>query len=436
MANIVSIVGRPNVGKSTLFNRLIEQRKAIMDNESGVTRDRHYGYADWTEKFFTVIDTGGYVVGSEDVFEEAIREQVELAIEESTVVLFMVDTDSGLTELDKEFANVLRRYKKPVLIVANKAETEQRRLTVAEFYELGLESEIFAVSSQTGEGTGELLDAVVSYFHEDGKENPEEGIPRIAIIGRPNVGKSSFLNVLTGTERSIVTDIAGTTRDSIHTHYKAYGKEFILTDTAGLRRKSRIAESIEFYSTLRSLKAIEESDVCVVLIDAGRGLEGQDISIIGHAQRAKKGIVLMVNKWDLVEKDSKTADAWVKSIKERLAPQNDIPIIFASVLTKQRIFQVMEKAMEVFENKTKKISTSKLNEVMQAEIEKHHPPAYRGKYIKIKYMIQLPSASPSFVFFCNHPKYVLEPYKRYLENRLRENFGFTGVSVSLFFREK
>lgn len=436
MANIVSIVGRPNVGKSTLFNRLIEQRKAIMDNQSGVTRDRHYGYADWTEKYFTVIDTGGYVAGSEDVFEEAIRDQVQLAIEESTVVLFMVDTDTGLTELDKEFANVLRRYDKPVLIVANKAETQARRLSASEFYAMGLDAEIYPISSQTGEGTGELLDAVVKYFKDDGVEDPEEGIPRIAIIGRPNVGKSSFLNVLTGTDRSIVTDIAGTTRDAIHTRYKAYGKELILIDTAGLRRKSKITESIEFYSTLRSLKAVEESDVCIVIIDASRGLESQDINIIGHAQRQKKGVVLMVNKWDLVEKNTSTAAEWTKMIKERLEPQNDIPIIFASVVTKQRIFQVLEKTMEVYDNKTKKIPTSKLNEVMQAEIEKHHPPAYRGKYIKIKYMIQLPSKSPSFVFFCNHPKYVQEPYKRFLENRLRENFGFTGVPISLFFREK
>lgn len=436
MSNIISIVGRPNVGKSTLFNRLIEQRKAIMDNQSGVTRDRHYGYGEWTDKFFTVIDTGGYVVGSDDIFEGAIREQVEIAIEESTVVLFMVDTMSGLTDLDKDFANVLRKYNKPVFLIANKAETVERYHAAAEFYALGVGDEIYPISSQTGEGTGDLLDAVVKHFESPGELNPEHGIPRIAIIGRPNVGKSSLLNVLTGRDRSIVTDIAGTTRDAIHTPYKAFGKEFILIDTAGIRRKSRVNESIEFYSTLRSLKAIEESDVCIVIIDATQGLEGQDISIISHAQKGKKGIVLMVNKWDMIEKDSKTADIMKKAIQQKLAPHDHIPIIFTSVLEKQRIFQVMEKAMEVYDNKTKKITTSKLNDVMQGEIERYPPPAHRGKHVKIKYMIQLPTPSPTFVFFSNYPKHIREPYMRYLENRLRENFGFGGSPITLFFREK
>jgi GTPase len=436
MANIISIVGRPNVGKSTLFNRLIEQRKAIMDNQSGVTRDRHYGYGEWTGQYFTVIDTGGYVVGSDDVFEGAIREQVELAIEESTVVLFMVDTMSGLTELDKEFANVLRRYNKPVFLVANKAETNERYQSAAEFYELGVGDVIYPISSQTGFGTGELLDEVVKHFDTPGIENPEEGIPRIAIVGRPNVGKSSFLNVLTGTERSIVTSIAGTTRDAIHTPYKAYGKEYILIDTAGIRRKSRVKEDIEFYSTIRSMKAMEESDVCIVMLDATKGLEGQDMTLIGQADKAKKGIVLMINKWDLVEKDSKTADHMKKEILDRLAPMNYMPVIFASVLEKQRIFQVMEKAMEVYENKSRKITTSKLNDVMQEEITKYPPPAHRGKHIKIKYMIQLPTPSPTFVFFCNYPKYIKEPYMRYLENRMREHFDFSGAPITLFFREK
>lgn len=436
MANIISIVGRPNVGKSTLFNRLIEQRKAIMDNQSGVTRDRHYGYGEWIGKYFTVIDTGGYVVGSDDVFEGAIRDQVELAIEESTVVLFMVDTMAGLTELDKEFANVLRRYKKPVFLVANKAETNERYQSAAEFYELGVGDEIYPISSQTGFGTGELLDEVVKHFDSPGIENPEEGIPRIAIVGRPNVGKSSFLNVLTGTARSIVTNIAGTTRDAIHTPYKAYGKEYILIDTAGIRRKSRVKEDIEFYSTIRSMKAMEESDVCIIMLDAEKGLEGQDMTLIGQADKAKKGIVLMINKWDLVEKDSKTADHMKKEILERLAPMNYMPVIFASVLEKQRIFQVMEKAMEVYENKSRKITTSKLNEVMQEEIAKYPPPAHRGKHIKIKYMIQLPTPSPTFVFFCNYPKYIKDPYMRYLENRMREHFDFTGAPITLFFREK
>ncbi|GAB2802001.1 ribosome biogenesis GTPase Der [Rhabdobacter roseus] len=434
--NIICIVGRPNVGKSTLFNRLIEERKAIMDNQSGVTRDRHYGYGEWTDKYFTVIDTGGYVVGSEDIFEGAIREQVERAIEESTVVLFMVDTMTGLTELDKEFANVLRRYDKPVYLVANKAETTERHQSAAEFYELGMGDEIYTISAQTGFGTGDLLDAVVTHFEDPGIENPEAGIPRVAIMGRPNVGKSSFLNALIGAERSIVTDIAGTTRDAIHTRYKAFGKDFILTDTAGIRRKSRVKEDIEFYSTLRSVKALEESDVCVVMIDATLGLEGQDISIIGQADKAKKGIVLMVNKWDLVEKDTKTADTFRKQMMERLAPMNYMPVIFASVVEKQRIYQVMEKVMEVYENKTKRIPTSKLNDVMQAEIAKYPPPAHRGKYINIKYMIQVPTPSPTFIFFTSHPKHVKEPYMRYLENRMRENFDFSGVPITLFFREK
>jgi GTPase len=436
MANIVSIVGRPNVGKSTLFNRLTESRKAIMDNQSGVTRDRHYGYGEWTDQYFTVIDTGGYVVGSEDIFEGAIRDQVELAIEESTVVLFMVDTMTGLTDLDKDFANVLRRFNKPVYLVANKAETTERYQSAAEFYELGLGDEIFAISAQTGFGTGELLDAVITHFETPGIEDPEAGIPRIAIMGRPNVGKSSFLNVLTGTDRSIVTDIAGTTRDAIHTHYKAFGMEFILTDTAGLRRKSRVNEDIEYYSTLRSVKAMEESDVCIILLDATLGLEGQDLTIIGQADKAKKGIVIMVNKWDLIEKDSKTADAFKKSLLDRLSPMNYMPIIFASVVEKQRIHQVMEKAMEVYQNKTKKITTSRLNEVMQKEIEKYPPPADRGKYINIKYMIQLPTPSPTFVFFSSNPKNVKDPYLRYLENRMRENFDFSGVPITIFFREK
>lgn len=436
MANIISIVGRPNVGKSTLFNRLIEQRKAIMDNQSGVTRDRHYGYGEWVGKYFTVIDTGGYVVGSDDVFEGAIRDQVELAIEESSVVLFMVDTMAGLTELDKEFANVLRRYNKPVFLVANKAETNERYQSAAEFYELGVGDVIYPISSQTGFGTGELLDEVVKHFDTPGIENPEEGIPRIAIVGRPNVGKSSFLNVLTGTERSIVTSIAGTTRDAIHTPYKAYGKEYILIDTAGIRRKSRVKEDIEFYSTIRSMKAMEESDVCIIMLDATKGLEGQDMTLIGQADKAKKGIVLMINKWDLVEKDSKTADHMKKEILDRLAPMNYMPVIFASVLEKQRIFQVMEKAMEVYENKSRKIITSKLNDVMQEEITKYPPPAHRGKHIKIKYMIQLPTPSPTFVFFCNHPKFIKEPYMRYLENRMREHFDFSGAPITLFFREK
>ena len=435
MSNIVAIVGRPNVGKSTLFNRLVESRDAIMDDQSGVTRDRHYGYADWTERYFTVIDTGGYVVGSDDIFESNIRDQVQIAIEEATVLLFVVDTMAGLTGLDMDFANVLRRSKKPVFLVANKAETLERTLAANEFYELGL-GDPYPISSQTGSGTGDLLDEVVKCFQTDGIENPDDGIPRIAILGRPNVGKSSFLNVLTGTDRSIVTDIAGTTRDAINTHYKAYGKDFILTDTAGIRRKSRIHDDVEFYSTLRSIKAMEASDVCIVMIDAERGLESQDVNIIAQANRAKKGIVLMVNKWDLITKDTMTADNIRKEMIGRLAPMDYLPTIFASVVDKQRIFQVIEKAMEVYENKTKKITTSQLNDVMQDEIRKNPPPGYRGQHVTIKYMIQLPTPTPSFVFFSNHPRQIPESYRRFLENRMRDHFGFDGVPLTLFFRDK
>ena len=435
MANIVAIVGRPNVGKSTLFNRLTEQRQAIMDNQSGVTRDRHYGTAEWNGTYFTVIDTGGYVVGSEDVFEESIREQVEIAIQESTVLLFVVDTQTGITGLDEDFANVLRRSKKPVYIVANKAESSDRAQGAAEFYGLGL-GDPYAISSMTGTGTGDLLDEVVKHFQGPGVEDPDAGVPKIAILGRPNVGKSSFLNVLTGQERSIVTDIAGTTRDAINTRYKAYGKDFILTDTAGIRRKARIQDNIEFYSTLRSIRAMEESDVCIVMLDATRGLEAQDLNIIGQAVKAKKGIVIMVNKWDAVEKDHRTADVLRKEMIQRMMPIDYVPIIFASVHEKQRIFQVMEKAMEVYENRGKKVTTSKLNDALQPDIEKFPPPSLKGKMIRIKYMLQVPTPSPTFVFFCNLPQYVQESYQRFLENRIREHYDFTGVPLTLFFRQK
>lgn len=423
------------MGKSTFFNRLIEERQAIMDNQSGVTRDRHYGTAEWNGSYFTVIDTGGYVVGSDDVFEESIREQVQIAIQESTVLLFMVDTQTGITGLDEDFADVLRRTKKPVYVVANKAETSDRSQGAAEFYALGL-GEPYPVSSMTGSGTGDLLDEVVKHFQGPGVEDPDAGIPRIAIMGRPNVGKSSFLNVLTGQERSIVTDIAGTTRDAINTRYRAYGKDFILTDTAGIRRKARIQDNVEFYSTLRSLKAMEESDVCIIMLDATRGLEAQDLNIIGQAVKARKGVVIMVNKWDAVEKDHRTADILRKEMIARMMPIDYLPIIFASVHEKQRIFQVMEKAMEVYENKSKRIATSKLNEAMQPEIEAYPPPALKGKHVKIKYMLQVPTPSPTFVFFCNLPQYVPESYQRFLENKLRAHFDFEGVPLTLFFRQK
>jgi GTP-binding protein len=434
--NIVAIVGRPNVGKSTFFNRLVGTRKAIMDNEAGVTRDRHYGFSDWNGKFFTLIDTGGYVVGSEDVFEQAIRDQVELAIEECDVLIFMVDVNDGLTGFDKDFANVLRKTKKPVYIAANKSDTHEKGFQSAEFFALGF-GEIFPVSSQTGQGTGELLDAVVSNFKDAGTENPYEGIPRIAILGRPNVGKSSFINFLLGERRNIVTDVAGTTRDSIDTHYKAFGKEFILTDTAGIRRKTKLKDhQIEFYSVLRSLQSLENSDVCIIILDATRGLESQDVSIISLAEKKRKGIVILVNKWDAVEKDSNSARKMELEIRKRLAPIDYTPILFVSVHEKQRIFQAMESAVKVWENRNRRIPTSELNEKILMEIAQHPPPSSKGKVVKIKYIMQLPTYTPSFAFFCNLPQYIKEPYQRFLENKLREYFTLEGVPVNIFFRKK
>ncbi len=440
MSNIVAIVGRPNVGKSTLFNRLIEQKKAIMDNMSGVTRDRHYGYGQWSGKFFSVIDTGGYVHGSEDIFEGAIREQVELAIEESAVLLFVVDCTTGLTDLDKDFANILRRSKKPVILVANKADTNEKAMAAAEFYELGL-GEPFPIAAESGSGTGDMLDVMISHFKDEGIENPEAGVPRVAILGRPNVGKSSFLNALLGRDRSIVTDMAGTTRDAIQNRYTLYGKDFIITDTAGIRRKARIDDNIEYYSVLRSIKALEECDIAIILIDATTidpltGLEAQDMNIVSMADKAKKGIVLMVNKWDLVAKDTNTANQLEKAIKERMAPLNYMPVIFTSVMEKKRIFQVLEMMLEVYENRSQKISTSKLNDVMLEVIQNYPPPAWKGKYIKIKYCTQVSTPYPTFIFFCNLPQYIKESYERYLENQMRKNFKLDGTPISLFFRKK
>jgi GTPase len=435
MANIVAIVGRPNVGKSTLFNRLIEERRAIMDNVSGVTRDRHYGYAEWGGRHFTVIDTGGYVEGSEDIFEGEIRKQVKIALEECTVILFMVDVTTGITDLDKDFANLIRQVKKPTYIVANKADTSDKSNYAGEFYALGL-GEIFSISSQNGAGTGDLLDEVIHHFPIDDNENPEAGIPRFAILGRPNVGKSSFLNALLGVERSIVTEIAGTTRDAINTRYTLFNKDFILTDTAGIRKKSKVHEDIEFYSVLRSISALENSDVCIIMIDAERGLESQDMNIISLAVKNKKGFLILVNKWDTVEKDSNTAKRYEDELRKKLAPLDYMPIVFTSVINKQRIFKAIEKAVEVYENKTMKISTSKLNDVMLKEIEAYPPPAIKGKYIKIKYITQLPTKSPTFAFFCNLPQYIKESYERYLENKLRDHFGFEGVPIKLIFRNK
>lgn len=437
MANIVAIVGRPNVGKSTLFNRLVEERKAIEDNLSGVTRDRHYGHAQWGGKFFSVIDTGGYVTGSEDIFEAEIRKQVKLAIEEADVILFVVDCADGLTDLDTEFANELRGTKKPLYVVANKADNGEKALMANEFYALGLtDFEIFPIAAVSGSGTGDLLDEVIRHFADEGEEDPDADVPKISILGRPNVGKSSFLNALLGKERSIVTDEAGTTRDAIHSRYTLFGKDFIITDTAGIRKKAKVKEDIEFYSVMRSLRTLEESDVVIVMVDATRGLEAQDINLIGLAIKNNKGVMIMVNKWDLIEKDHKTMNKIKDEMLERLGENKWIPIIFTSVTEKQRIFQAIELAVKVFENKTKRIPTSKLNDALLQEIEKYPPPAWKGKYIKIKYVTQLPTKNPVFAFFCNLPQYIKSPYTRYLENRIRENFDFEGVPVKIVYKNK
>lgn len=437
MANIVAIVGRPNVGKSTLFNRLVEERKAIEDNLSGVTRDRHYGHAQWSGKYFSVIDTGGYVTGSDDLYEAEIRKQVKLAIEEADVILFVVDCHDGLTDLDEEFANELRSNKKPLYVVANKADNQEKSFMANEFYSLGLtDLEIFPIAAASGSGTGDLLDAVISHFEEDGVEDPDAEIPKISILGRPNAGKSSFLNALLGQERSIVTNEAGTTRDAIHTRYKFFGKDFIITDTAGIRKKAKVKEDIEFYSVMRSLRTLEESDVVIVMLDATRGLEAQDVNLISLAIKNNKGVLIMVNKWDLIEKDHKTMNKIKEDMLERLGEHKWIPIIFTSVIEKQRIFQAIELAVKVYENKTRRVTTSKLNDILLQEIEKYPPPAWKGKYIKIKYVTQLPTKNPVFAFFCNLPQYIKEPYTRFLENRLRENFDFEGVPVKIVYKNK
>lgn len=433
MSNIIAIVGRPNVGKSTLFNRLTETRKAIVDDFSGVTRDRHYGKAEWTNREFTVIDTGGYVANSEDIFEAAIREQVMIAIEEATVLLFMVDVTTGITDLDDDIAQLLRRSNKPVFIVVNKVDNTSLENEASIFYSFGL-GEIYTISSMTGSGTGELLDEVVKHF-EDVQEE-ENTLPKITIVGRPNVGKSSLINALMGKERNIVTPIAGTTRDSIHIHYNQFGHEFMFIDTAGLRKKTKVKENIEFYSVMRTIKALEEADVVILMLDAQEGLESQDINIFHLAEKNKKGIVILVNKWDLIEKNNKTAKEFEDQIKHKLQPFTDVPVIFTSVLNKQRIFKAVETAIEVFQNRGKKIPTSKLNDVLLPIIEAYPPPATKGKYIKIKYITQINGIAPMFAFFCNLPQYIKEPYKRFLENKLRENFDFSGVPIQIFFRQK
>jgi GTP-binding protein len=433
MSNIVAIVGRPNVGKSTIFNRLTETRKAIVDNFSGVTRDRHYGVAEWTHHSFTVVDTGGYVANSEDVFEAAIREQVIIAIEEATVILFMVDVTTGITDLDDEIAALLRRSKKPVLVVVNKVDNNSQQSDATVFYSLGL-GEIYNISSMTGSGTGELLDEMVKHFDEEPTE--ENALPKFAIVGRPNVGKSSIINALIGKERNIVTPIAGTTRDSIHIHYNQYGHDFMLVDTAGLRKKTKVKENIEFYSVMRTIKALEEADIVILMIDAVEGIESQDINIFHLAEKNKKGIVIVVNKWDLIEKNNKTVKVFEEQIRDKLAPFTDVPIVFTSVTEKQRVLRVIETAQKVYENRSKKIPTSKLNDVMLPIIESFPPPSIKGKYVKIKYITQIKGVSPMFAFFCNLPQYIKEPYQRFIENKLRENFDFTGVPVQIFFRQK
>ncbi len=435
MSNILAIVGRPNVGKSTLFNRLLERREAIVDSTAGVTRDRHYGKSDWNGVEFTVIDTGGYDVGSDDIFEEEIRRQVQLAVDEATSIVFMVNVEEGLTDTDQEIYQLLRKANKPLYVVVNKVDSAKELLPATEFYQLGIEK-YYTLSSATGSGTGELLDDIVKDFPTTEYVDVFEGLPRITIAGRPNVGKSTLTNALLGDERNIVTDIAGTTRDSIETVYNKFGHEFILVDTAGMRKKSKVSEDLEFYSVMRSIRAIENSDVVILMIDAIKGWESQDMNIFGIAQKNRKGIVILVNKWDLVEKETNTMKQFENQIREKIALFSDVPILFISALTKQRILKAVETAVEVYENRKKRIKTSKLNEIMLPIIENTPPPALKGKYIKIKYCTQLPTVTPQFAFFCNLPQYVKEPYKRFIENQLRKNFDFTGVPIEVYFRQK
>ena len=434
MGNIVAIVGRPNVGKSTFFNRLIQRREAIIDSVSGVTRDRHYGKSDWNGKRFSLIDTGGYVKGSDDVFEEEIDKQVELAIEEADAIIFMVDVESGVTSMDEEVANLLRRVNKPVLLAVNKVDNNKRLANAVEFYSLGL-GDYFPIASTNGSGTGDLLDALIEALPEV-EDDDESELPRFAVVGRPNAGKSSFINALIGEDRYIVTDIAGTTRDSIDTRYNRFGFEFNLVDTAGIRRKSKVKENLEFYSVMRSVRAIENCDVCLLVLDATRGFDGQVQNIFWLAQRNNKGIVILVNKWDLVDKETNTMKEYEAMVRREIEPFTDVPIIFISVLTKQRIFKAIETAVKVFENRSRKIKTRQLNDVMLPIIEKYPPPAYKGKFVKIKFCMQLPTPHPQFAFFCNLPQYVRDPYKRFIENKLRQEFDFQGVPISIFFRKK
>ena len=437
MSFTVAITGRPNVGKSTFFNRMLEQRKAIVDDVSGVTRDRQYGIAEWAGHSFNVIDTGGFVPKSDDVFEREIRKQVLIAVEEANAVILMVDVATGITDLDQSMTNILRKSSKPVFLVVNKVDNHERLLEASEFYSLGFEN-IFFVSSISGSGTGEILDAITALIKPEDEATAENaGLPKFAIIGQPNVGKSSLLNALIGTERTIVSDIAGTTRDTIHTHYNLYNKEFVLIDTAGIRKKAKVHEDLEFYSVIRAIKALDEADVCLLMLDAGKGLTAQDLSIFALAAKKGKGIVVLVNKWDLIEdKSNNTAKDYEAMLKKKFAPFSDVPIIFISVNEKQRIFKSIETGLEVYENRLRKIPTSKLNEVMQKAIEGYHPPVVRGNAVKIKYITMLPTHTPTFAFFCNYPDDIKTPYKNYLENQLRQNFTLSGVPIRLFFRKK
>lgn len=434
MSNIVAIVGRPNVGKSTLFNRLIGERQAIVDEQSGVTRDRTYGKSEWNGIEFNLIDSGGYIQGSEDVFEGEIRKQVEIAIEEATVLLFVVDVSSGIMGPDEVVANLLRRSDKPIMLVVNKVDNGERLADATEFYGLGL-GDYYCISSINGSGTGELLDDLVKHLNPDANEEASE-LPRFAIVGRPNVGKSSLTNALLGEDRNIVTDIAGTTRDTVDSHYSSFGFEFTLVDTAGIRRKKSVHEDVEFYSVLRSIRAIESADVCILMIDATQGFEHQDMAIFGLAQKNNKGIVILVNKWDLVDKDTMSTKRFTEFIHTKTAPFSDVPVLFVSALTKQRIHKALETAVEVYKNRTQKISTRVLNDLMLPIIQATPPPSVKHHYIKIKYVTQLPTHFPTFAFFCNHPKYVREDYRRFLENKLRENFDFTGVPIKMYMRKK
>lgn len=437
MSFTIAIVGRPNVGKSTLFNRLLEQRKAIVDDVSGVTRDRQYGVADWNGKTFNVIDTGGFVSGSEDVFEKEIAKQVLIALEEANAIVFMVDAATGMTSLDDSMAQLLRRSTKPVFLTVNKVDTNDRLLEASEFYSLGFEH-MFFIAAASGSGTGELLDAVADLISEDASEETKaiDALPKFAIIGQPNTGKSSLLNALVGAERTIVSDIAGTTRDTIHTHYNLFQKEFVLIDTAGIRRKAKVHEDLEFYSVIRAIKAVDEADVCLLMLDAEKGIAAQDLNIFSLAVKKGKGVVVLVNKWDLVSKETNTAKEYEKELKKRLAPFSDVPILFISAKEKTRIFKAIEIGLEVYENRRQKVPTSTLNDIILKSIQAYNPPVVRGHPIKIKFITQLPTVVPSFAFFCNFPDDIKQPYKNYLENQLRENFKLTGVPIRIFFRKK